>query len=52
MKQVKELTDKAIKAAIRKNMAAMGFFNKAKVVVHKNKKAYKRVKQFKRIDEL
>lgn len=44
-------TDKAIKKAIRDNMVAMGYFNKPKVQVHKNKKAYKR-KQFKRIDEL
>ena len=45
-------TDKAIKKAIRDNMIAMGYFNKPKVQPHKNKKAYKRVKQFKRIDEL
>ena len=45
-------TDKAIKKAIRDNMVAMGYFNKPKVKVHKSKKAYKRVKQFKRIDDL
>lgn len=44
-------SDKAIMAAIRKNMAAMGFFNKPKVRAHKSKKAYDR-KTFKRIDEL
>lgn len=53
MNQLKEQTSlKAVKAAIRENMAAMGYFNKPKVKVHKSKKAYKRVKQFKRIDEL
>ena len=51
MQQVKELTDKAVKAAIRKNMAAMGYFNKPKVQVHKSKRGYRRTK-FKRIDEL
>lgn len=45
-------TSKAVKKAIRDNMVAMGYFNKPKVQVHKSKKAYKRVKQFKRIDEL
>lgn len=48
---VKEQTNKAIKAAIRENMVAMGYFNKPKVQVHKNKKAYRRTK-VKRIDEL
>ena len=48
---VKEQANKAIKAAIRENMVAMGYFNKPKVQVHKNKKSYKRVK-VKRIDEL
>jgi hypothetical protein len=44
-------SDKAIMAAIRKNMVAMGFFNKPKIQVHKSKKAYDR-RTFKRIDEL
>lgn len=51
MLQLKEQADKAIKKAIRENMVAMGYFNKSKVQVHKNKKAYRRTK-FKRIDEL
>ena len=51
MQQIKELTDKTIKAAIRKNMVAMGYFNKPKVQVHKNKRGYRRTK-VQRIDEL
>lgn len=51
MQQLKESSAKAVKAAIRENMVAMGYFNKPKVQVHKSKKAYKRVKT-KRIDEL
>lgn len=52
MNQQQSTSDKAIKKAIRDNMIAMGYFNKPKVRVHKSKKAYKRVKQFKRIDDL
>lgn len=52
MNQQQSTSDKAVKKALRDNMVAMGYFNKAKVQVHKSKKAYKRVKQFKRIDEL
>jgi hypothetical protein len=51
MNQLQSLNDKAVKKAIRENMVAMGYFNKPKVQVHKNKKAYRRTK-FKRIDEL
>jgi hypothetical protein len=52
MNKLKEQTSlKAMKAAIRENMVAMGYFNKPKVQPHKNKKAYNR-KQFKRIDDL
>jgi hypothetical protein len=51
MNQLQSLSDKAVKKAIRENMVAMGYFNKPKVQVHKNKKMYKRVK-IKRIDEL
>lgn len=43
--------DKAIKKVIRDNMIKMGYFNKAKVQVHKSKKAYRRT-EFKRIDDL
>lgn len=51
MSQLKQVSDKAIKKAIRENMIAMGYFNRAKVQVHKSKKAYSRTK-FKKIDEL
>jgi hypothetical protein len=51
MNQIKLSKNKAIKAAIRDNMIAMGYFNKAKVQIHKGKKIYDR-KQFKKLDDL
>jgi len=51
MNQLQLANDKAIKRVIRENMIKMGYFNKAKVQVHKSKKAYRRT-EFKRIDDL